>query len=108
MAITITSPSPIEQPTQVSAPLPADTASVDRFNSLMSPQSTAKPQATDAQIATIPKGDLDRLHAKWGNDDVGFREEAYGLWQIGENMGNDVVRNIITDAFKRMQERSHE
>ena len=91
-------------------PAVPNASDVNAFNSLMNPTPATATQklATDAQIATIPKGDIDRLRAKWGNDDAGFREEAYGLWEFGQNFANAIVTQTLNDEFKRMQERIKE
>ena len=80
------------QPTASTAgPGTADTAAVDAFNAQMgiSPEGTAVKQATDEQIAALPQGDVQRLREKWGADEVGFREEAYGLWEFSQKFQDD-------------------
>jgi hypothetical protein len=92
------------------SPVAADPMAVAAFNARMAPASADAPArlATDAQLAEIPKGDLDRLRAKWGTDEAGFREEAHGLWEFGQNFQNAIMTQLLNDAFKRMQERAAE
>ena len=91
--------------TATAGPGTADPAAVDAFNAQMgiSPAGTAVKQATDAQIAALPQGDVQRLREKWGADEAGFRGEAYELW-LGQKSQDMIMQQILQDSFKRTQE----
>jgi hypothetical protein len=60
-------------------------------------------QATDAQIAALPQGDVQRLREKWGADEASFRGEAYELW-LGQKSQDMIMQQILQESFKRTQE----
>lgn len=91
--------------TATGGPGTADPAAVDSFNAQMgiSPAGTTVKQATDAQIAALPQGDVQRLRDKWGADEAHFREEAYELW-LGQKSQDMLMQQILQESFKRLQE----
>lgn len=97
------------------APAPADPALVQRFNEAMQPQSaqapTAQtpatedlsgfPQATDRELARLPRGQLERLQARWGDNDTNLRVEAKVLLDIVEKPIQQAIMKEIKKSFRR-------
>src|SRR5688572_22317966 len=81
----------------------ADAAAVESFNTQMgiSPEGTARKQATDGQIAAVPQADVQRLRAQYSADEARFREEAYGLWEFTQRFQDATVQRILQDSFRR-------
>lgn len=93
--------SPLPYAAGVAAAGPADTDAAAQFSARMG---AGGKQATDAQIACVPRGDMERLRQKWGADEAGLREEAYGLWEFGEKFGDAIMMQTFRDLTKHTQE----
>jgi hypothetical protein len=100
----------------VAVTLPADPALVQRFNEAMAPQSAQAPapspagasedlsgfpQATDAQLARLPRAQLQRLQAKWGDNDTQLRVEAKVMLDLMEKPMLQAVMKEIKKSFRR-------
>lgn len=103
-------------PSSAAAPLPADPALVQRFNEAMAPQSAQAPaqapsgtsedlsgfpQATDNQLARLPRGQLERLQAKWGDNDVSLRVEGKIILDLIEKPIQQTIMKEIRKGFRR-------
>lgn len=106
-------------PGSAAAPLslaPADPALVQRFNEAMTPQSSPAsaqaasdagddlsglPQATDSQLARLPRGQLERLQAKWGDNDISLRVEAKVVLDLIEKPIQQAIMKEIRKSFRR-------
>lgn len=98
------------------APLaPADPALVDRFNQAMAPQSASagtadQPatnpdlsgmrQATDAQLARLPRGLLDRIKARYGDDETSLRVAARVALDLIEKPVQQAIMKQIRKGFE--------
>lgn len=86
----------------------ADPTATDAFNALMGTSApngaAAKPLATDAQINSLSKGELDRLREKWGANEVGFREDAYNAWKFGQAYQNTVIQQMFQESYTRTRD----
>jgi hypothetical protein len=98
----------------VAAPLPADPALVQRFNKAMAPQPAPAQlpagagedlsgfaQATDSQLARLPRGQLERLQAKWGDNDTQLRVEAKVVLDLVEKPIQQAIMKEIKKGFRR-------
>ncbi len=100
----------------VALPLPADPALVQRFNEAMAPQSSQAPaqapsgagddlsglpQATDSQLARLPHAQLERLQAKWGDNDISLRVEAKVVLDLMEKPIQQAIMKEISKSFRR-------
>ena len=98
------------------APQPADPALVQRFNDAMAPQSAQAPaaapsaasedlsgfpQATDSQLARLPRAQLERLQAKWGDNDTSLRAEAKVVRDLIEKPIQQAIMKEIKKSFRR-------
>lgn len=96
-------------------PAPADPALVQRFNEAMAPQSAAPAQspsgasedlsgfaqATDSQLARMPRGQLERLQAKWGDNNTQLRVEAKVVLDLVEKPIQQAIMKEIKKGFRR-------
>jgi len=94
----------------------ADPALVQRFNDAMAPQSAQAPvqapagasedlsgfpQATDSQLARLPRAQLERLQAKWGDNDTHLRVEAKVVLDLIEKPIQQAIMKEIKKGFRR-------
>ena len=97
-------------------PLPVDPALVQRFNDAMAPRSAQVPaqapagaaedlsgfsQATVSQLARLPRGQLERLQAKWGDNDTQLRVEAKVVLDLMEKPIQQSIMQEIKKSFRR-------
>jgi hypothetical protein len=99
----------------VAAPQPVDPALVQRFNEAMAPQPAAPAQspsgasedlsgfaqATDSQLARLPRGQLERLQARWGDNDTQLRVEAKVVLDLVEKPIQQAIMKEIKKGFRR-------
>ena len=98
------------------APAPVDPALVQRFNEAMAPQASQAPaqapsaagvdlsglpQATDAQLARLPRAQRERLQAKWGDNDASLRVEAKVVLELIEKPLQQAIMKEIRKGFRR-------